>query len=165
MAETKQEYGNICSAFPWICVLPWGSGCFPPLHPPRSPPGTANPPDTVGKKPSQPQSPLLCRTHKSFLGKTCLRPDPVNDLTALEHSLRFWIPGSIRGLQAGSSSWKGMQGSAVVRLKRSLPVHEPYPNREEEDWIYVLPKKLYTDFLQFCVYKMSARQKIWSLAG
>lgn len=77
------------------------------------------------------------------------------------HSLGFSIPGSTKGLQAGRSSWKGMQGSALVRLKLRLPVHEPYTNRERRRraGIYVLPKKLYIDFLQFCAYKMSARKK------
>lgn len=164
IAETKQSMGIFVVGFlgflSWygalaashLCTLPGAPQALPTLL------------TQLAEKPSQLQSPLLCRTHKLFLRKMCLSPDPVNDLTALEHSLEFLIPGSNVGLQNGSSSWEGMQESAVVRLKRRLPVHEPYTNREEEDWIYVLPKTLHRFSSVLCLQNV-CQEKIWSLAG
>lgn len=99
-AETKQSMGIFVVGL--LGFLFW-RGALAASHlstPPGAPQALPTLVSQSAEKPAQLQSPPLCRTHKLFLGQMCLRPDPVNDLTALEQSLEFSILGA-----PGSPGW------------------------------------------------------------
>lgn len=130
-------YGALAASH--LCTLPGAPQALPTLL------------TQLAEKLSQLQSPLLCRTHKLFLRKMCLSPDSVTAWNS-----RFlgatWVSrmAAPAGRGCRNQPWWGWNaGSLSMSLIQT----------ERRRAGFMCFQKLYIDFLQFCVYKMSASKK------